>query len=184
MGAKLEELASKPDEELANIARPKLFGLLNYFRGYVLDFALCSEPIRKLLAKPHLPWTPQHSSCVKDLCRRIQSGIPHLNFDPDAPLRLEVHTGPAGLAGVLLQKDPAASCHLPIASYSRTWGNKEFLASPLALEVVAIQETLSRLSHYTAFSQHIQLPCSAAFRALMQSNPHLHPKLQAQLLDI
>ena len=58
MGAKLEELASKLDEELANIARPKLFGLLNYFRGYVPDFELCLEPIRKLLAKPHLPWPP------------------------------------------------------------------------------------------------------------------------------
>ena len=127
---------------------------------------------------------PEHSSCVRGLCQRILSGIPTLNFNPAAPLCVEVHTGPAGMACVLLQKDPTASRHLPIASCLRIWGDKELLLSPLALEATAIQESLSKLAHYTAFAHHIDLPCSDAFRMLMRTNPRLHPKLCAQLLDI
>lgn len=148
------------------------------------DFAHRSEPIRKLLSKPHLPWTPEHSNCVKGLCQRILSGIPLLNFNPADPLRIEIHAGPAGLACTLLQKDPATSRHLPIASYARTWAEKEPYSSILELETTAIQESLSKLSHYTAFAHTIELPCSDAFHALMRLNPRLHPKLQAQLLDI
>jgi hypothetical protein len=59
MTSKLEALRSLPESQLAAMARPKLFGLLNYYRGYVPDFTIKSEPIRELLARPHQPWTAQ-----------------------------------------------------------------------------------------------------------------------------
>jgi RNase H-like domain found in reverse transcriptase len=184
MTSKLEALNSLSERQLAAMSRPKLFGLLNYYRGYVPDFTIRVEPLRLLLARPHLPWEPQQTAAVKDLVARILSGIPLINFDPASPLRVETHTGDEGLVGVLLQKDPKSTNYLPIASHSRFWTTKELQQSKLQLEAVAIQQTLSNLNYITAFASQIVVPCTPEFKVLYKSYPSLHPKLCAQLLDI
>lgn len=181
--AKLEALVNLPEDQLSKMARPRIYGLLNYYRGYVPNFTQLIEPLRELLSKPHLPWTSLHTTCVKETVAKILSGVPLVNFDPASPLRVETYYGPNGLIGTLLQDDPNGSTYLPIASHARLWTDAETLLSPLALETKAIQETLSKLSYITAYAR-IQLPCSPAFKALMLAFPRLHPKLCAQLVDI
>lgn len=99
---KLIQLAKCSDREMAGINRPTLYGLLNWFKPYLPDFSLRTEPLRQLLAKPHLEWTTIHTKCVRDTIARILEGVPKLNFDPTATLRLESNTGPSGMVGILL----------------------------------------------------------------------------------
>ena len=142
---KLEAILEYSEQQLAKMNRPTLYGILNWFKPYVPDFAIRTEPIRQLLAKPHLLWGPQHTQSVKDTISHILSGIPRLNFNPVNTLRLEFNTGPIGMSGVLLQKDPSTKQFLPIASHSRVWLPKERFDSGLGLELVCVHETLSKL---------------------------------------
>lgn len=164
--------------------RPTLYGLLNWFKPYLPDFTLRTEPLRLLLAKPHLEWTPEHTTCVRDTVSRILEGVPRLNFDPQATLRLETNTGPLGMVGILLQKDPQANRHLPIASHCRVWKPKETMSSELALECLCIQETLAKLSHFTAFASDLEICTTPSFRALATLAPKAHPQTHAQIIDI
>ena len=53
---KLEAILQLPHEEMATIPTHSIFGLLNFFRCYLPDFAARVEPIRKLLSKSHSTW--------------------------------------------------------------------------------------------------------------------------------
>ena len=55
---KLEAILEYSEQQLAKMNRPTLYGILNWFKPYVPDFAIRTEPIRQLLAKPHLLWGP------------------------------------------------------------------------------------------------------------------------------
>ena len=90
---KLRALIDMPDAKLARMSVPSIYGLLSYFRGYVPDFPLRTEPLRKLLAHSHRKWLPEHTACVRETVNRILSGVPTLNFEPSAPLRIETHVG-------------------------------------------------------------------------------------------
>ena len=142
---KSEAILEYSEQQLAKMNRLTLYGILNWFKPYVPDFAIRTEPIRQLLAKPHLLWGPQHTQSVKDTISHILSGIPRLNFNPVNTLRLEFNTGPIGMSGVLLQKDPSTKHFLPIASHSRVWLPKERFDSGHGLELVCVHETLSKL---------------------------------------
>ena len=56
-GKGLKALLELP-QELAELPRASMYGLLSYFRPYVADFAVRSEPLRRLLAASHAEWTP------------------------------------------------------------------------------------------------------------------------------
>ena len=70
------------------------------------DFAAITDPIRCLLGPGDLEWTSSHTDVLREVVGRITRGVPYINFDPDEPSQLVVHTGPMGLAGVLRQRDP------------------------------------------------------------------------------
>jgi RNase H-like domain found in reverse transcriptase len=164
--------------------RPTLYGLLNWFKPFLPDFPLRTAPLRQLLAKPHLPWTIEHTNCVRDTVSRILATVPRLNFDPSQTLCLETGIGPSGMIGVLLQKDPLHPRWLPIASHCRTWKPREAAESELALECICIQETLAKLQHFTAFASRLEVAASPSFRALVNLAPKGHPRIHAQILDI
>ena len=54
---KLEELALKSHEEFSRMNRASLYGLLNFYRDYIPQFAEITEPIRALLGQDVKPWT-------------------------------------------------------------------------------------------------------------------------------
>ena len=61
-----------------------------------------------------------------------------LNYEPGWPTRLKTHTGPLGLAAVLLQEDPKQKKRwLPVATYSRVLTASEESVSILELELIA-----------------------------------------------
>ena len=63
----LKALLSLPYEELADLPRASVYGLLSYFRPYVPDFAVRTEPLRKLLAASSSEWNEAHTSLVQDV---------------------------------------------------------------------------------------------------------------------
>ncbi len=48
--AKIEALRTAEDEEIAEVSRSHLYGLLNFYREYVPTFPELTEPLRKLLS--------------------------------------------------------------------------------------------------------------------------------------
>ena len=73
---------------------------------------------------------------------------------------------------------------MPVGSHSRTWEAGELLLSRLELEVRAIQETLSKLRHITAYSANLEVQVSEEARHLISLAPRLHPDLWARIIDI
>jgi hypothetical protein len=63
--SKLQILLQLPHEDMATIPVHSLYGLLNFFRCYLPDFATRTEPIRKLLSRVHSKWTEEHTTCIK-----------------------------------------------------------------------------------------------------------------------
>ena len=47
---RIEQLRDTTHKELRGVNRSSLYGLLNFFREYVPDFAERTEPLRKLLS--------------------------------------------------------------------------------------------------------------------------------------
>ena len=80
--AKLEALLRAPDHEITRLRRSHLYGLLNFYREYVPDFAEVSEPLRKLLSHDSLRWTPEAIEAVRLTITRALAGVPWLAFDP------------------------------------------------------------------------------------------------------
>lgn len=64
------------------------YGLLNFFRCYLPDFATRTEPIHKLLAKVHSQWGEEHTACVRDTVKAILEALSVLNFEPSVPVKL------------------------------------------------------------------------------------------------
>ena len=91
-----------PDERFGELERASIYGLLNYFRPYVQDFAVRTEPVRQLLSKTSAGWTTEHTRLVKDTIEKILKGLPVMNFEPEEEVRLELNLGPLGYAGVML----------------------------------------------------------------------------------
>lgn len=60
----LKALLTLPHEELAELPRASVYGLLSYFRPYIPDFTVRTEPLRKLLAASSSEWTEAHTRLV------------------------------------------------------------------------------------------------------------------------
>ena len=56
-------------------------GLLSFFRPYIADFAVRTEPLRCLLAKSHAQWEEAHTKLVKEIITKVLEGLPVMNFD-------------------------------------------------------------------------------------------------------
>ena len=54
---KLQVLIAKTDKELGRMLRPSLYGLLNFYREYILAFTKLVEPLRRLLWQDARLWT-------------------------------------------------------------------------------------------------------------------------------
>jgi hypothetical protein len=115
----LEALLELGAQQLADWPRAKLFGLLNYWRGYVPDFAARTTRLRALLSADAAPWRQEHQEELESLVRAMLAEVPTINLLPGDPVILETHVGPKGLAGVYLQRDPKGGRWLPVATYSR-----------------------------------------------------------------
>lgn len=69
--------------------RSSLYGLLNFFREYVPNFAELTEPLRELLGQDAKPWTQAATLAVRTVADRILSTPRWLNHDPADELRME-----------------------------------------------------------------------------------------------
>ena len=64
-GKKLLALVEMEHAGMAAKSPSELFGVLNFYRDYIPDFAAKTEPIRLLLANDARPWTPPHTELFK-----------------------------------------------------------------------------------------------------------------------
>ena len=85
--------------------RAQLYGMLSYWRQFIPDFSAKTSKVRKLLSQDAGEWTPAHTQEVRKVLQELLEGAPCINFDPQAPVLLETHTGPKGLGAICLQED-------------------------------------------------------------------------------
>jgi hypothetical protein len=99
---KLAALLELEPEQVAEWPRAKLYGLLNYWRGYVPDFASRTSRLRALLSADAAPWSREHQEELRAVVEAMLVDVPTLNYLPGAPIIVETHVGPKGLATVFL----------------------------------------------------------------------------------
>ena len=78
---KLAALIEKMDGELAWANRASLYGLLNFYREYVLAFAELVEPLHQLLGQDACLWMPEARECIREVTRRVIKALFWLNAD-------------------------------------------------------------------------------------------------------
>ena len=100
---KLAALIEKMDGELARFNRASLYGLLNFFREYVLAFAELVKPLRQLLGQDTYPWMPEAIECIREVVWCIIFAPCWLNADLTAELRMGTRVSSHGIAALLLQ---------------------------------------------------------------------------------
>lgn len=66
-GKGLKALLDLPHSDMARVPTASIYGLLSFFRPYIHDFAVRTEPLRKLLSATHGPWEEKHTELVKDV---------------------------------------------------------------------------------------------------------------------
>jgi hypothetical protein len=79
--AKLKELVEASTDKLRKLNRAALFGLLNFYREYVPQFAEVTEPIRRLLGDDCKSWTEVATTAVKEVASLILNQVKWLAFD-------------------------------------------------------------------------------------------------------
>jgi len=158
--------------------------LLNWYRTYLPDFPLASEPLRELLSRSYQPWSEKHTLCVWSLAQCLLDALPAINFDPASPLHVQACPGELGFSVAALQPDPIAKRHLLVGGYSRLWTPKERQAPPLLLELTALTEGLLDLRHITAHASQLLVPCSPTLQKLASKPDTHHPTAAGMLLDL
>ena len=68
---KLTALIEKTDGELAWFNRASLYGLLNFYREYVLAFTELGEPLCQLLVRDAHPWMLEAGECFCEVARHV-----------------------------------------------------------------------------------------------------------------
>ena len=83
---KLTTLIEKTDGELAQFNRASLYGLLNFYREYILAFAELVKPLCQLLRQDAHLWTPEAGECVCEVVWHVVTALHWLNADLTAEL--------------------------------------------------------------------------------------------------
>ena len=177
-------LVALTDEQLEEMPRAKLFGMLSYWRDYLPDFAARTRRLKALLSCDSAPWTSAHTSEFRAVVRDLMGAAPHLNFAPGEPVVLEVHTGPKGLAALFLQADPAGGRWLPVAAFSRELLPIEMEHSAALLELITIQEALKKLVQIAVYSSTLTIRVSPDVAALFKARLHVSPMILWRICDI
>ena len=182
---KIEALQQATDSQLAGMNRASLYGLLNFFREYVANFAEMTEPLRELLGQDARPWTPAAGEAVRAVADRITGTPRWLNMDPTEELRMETRVCRTGITVLLLQRHPERKLTwLPVASWGHRLDVLEQQDSRVVLELRALHEGSWKLGEYTAYAPKLVMQISPELRALLKVSNKAHPELQALLIDL
>ena len=92
--AKLKALLLASRDNIRDLSRSHLYGLLNFYREYVPTFPELTKPLRKLLSNDSTPWTEEAIGCVFATAEAVLSGVPWIAFDPHKPTRAQTRLTP------------------------------------------------------------------------------------------
>ena len=181
----MESLCVATSDQLAQMNRASLYGLLNFYREYLPTFAELTEPIRELLSQDASPWTEAATDAVRTVAQQITNSPKWLNHKPEDELRMETRVMPTGIAVILLQRNPEHRRRwLPVASWGRRLEILETEDSRVLLELKALREGCWKLSEYVSYSKHLTMKISADLKTLLKIAHRAHPELHALLIDL
>ena len=106
---KLTTLMEKMDGELARFNWASLYGLLNFYREYVLAFAELVKLLYQLLGQDTQLCTKSAGECIREVMQRVITAPCWLNTDLMAELQMETRVSSYGIATY---------------SYSNTWASR------------------------------------------------------------
>ncbi len=106
-----------------------LLGLMNYYRGFIPQYAQIADPLVKLTRKDVVwgadTWQPEHQQALDTLKAAFaQEGLVLRRMHPDRPLILHTDFSASGISGVLSQQDEDGSEYL-VAAVSRSLNQHE-----------------------------------------------------------
>ena len=76
----------KLDGESAQFNQVSFYGLLNFYREYVLAFTELIEPFHQLLGQDTQPWITAAGECIHEVVQHVVTALCWLNADLTAKL--------------------------------------------------------------------------------------------------
>eukprot|EP01125_Pyxidicula_operculata_P020894 TRINITY_DN7857_c0_g1_i2.p1 TRINITY_DN7857_c0_g1~~TRINITY_DN7857_c0_g1_i2.p1 ORF type:complete len:677 (+),score=73.16 TRINITY_DN7857_c0_g1_i2:1357-3387(+) len=159
LGLAISGIEITPDEDkiasISKIQRPRnlkelqrLLGMMNYYRKFIKNFAIITEPLRRLLTKENSKhvgrlWNEDCQLAVDKLKKTLASNIAlaQYNHSNPNPLVLTVDISKIGIGAILSQKQ---SCNgtwkeKPIAFASRSLKESEKNHTPTEMECLGLR---------------------------------------------
>lgn len=139
---------------LKNIPRPnnaqevkRIHGMFSYYRKFVPNFAILSEPLTRLTRKNvEFSWNEEQEKSFQTLIQKLLANATLSHFDHKAPTRVKTDSSRKGVAGIL-QQDHGNGWKI-ITCCSRRLSASEMNYGITDLEGLAIVYTLGRLRPY------------------------------------
>ena len=182
---KLTALIEKLDSELARFNQASLYGLLNFYREYVLAFAKLVKLLCQLLGQDTQPWMPAAGECIREVVWCIVTVLRWLNADLLAELCMETRVSSCGIAALLLKKYPdKPRTWTTMASLGHCLELLEKIESCILLELKALREGAWKMGKFTTFSQQLTMQVTLELHALLKVVPKAHLELQAMFVDV
>ena len=144
----------KLDGELARFNWASLYGLLNFYREYVLAFAKLVKLLCQLLGQDAQRWMTAAGECIHEVAQHVITVPCWLNADLMAKLQMETRISSCGIATLFLQYYPdKPRIWIPMASWGHYLEPLEKLESCVLLELKALCEGAWKMGKFVAFSQ-------------------------------
>ena len=168
----------KLDGDLAQFNQASLYGLLTFYREYILAFAELVNSLRQLLGQDTQLWTKSAGECICEVAWRVITAPHWLNADLMADLRMETRVSSHGVATLLLQQHLGKPrTWMPIASWGCCLELLEKMESRILLELKALHEGTWKMGKFMAFSQKLIMQVTLDLRALLKVAPKAHLEL-------
>lgn len=168
-------------EAVNNFPQPKnpsdvrsFYGLCNYLRKFIRDFADIARPLTPLMGKPtDFTWTPDAQLAFDRLKEAITNAPVLIHFDPTAEHELRTDASSYAIGAVLYQKHSSRERSGVVLYYSKSMNSAQRNYCATDRELLAVVTSMTDLQHYL-FGRHFTLVTDHSALASLKSEKDPH----------